>query len=203
MKKLCHLILAGVLLPLIFIGAGCAGFQGLKRYTGPEYEAETESWQKIIKERAGNGMWVVTRGYHTGDDVVAIATASALSHAAVLDLENQKVIEALGQGVVETDLKKLLGECHRVVLVKPRDWTPEKGNTAVAKARGKLGHKYDFLGTVGLPFTDRWYCSELAVWSMEMKVDRLGPHKVIHPKSMLKMGAVLFDTGQRDGQPDG
>ena len=82
-------ILISILLPLSFIGAGCGGFQGLKRYAGPEYEAETKSWQRVLNERGGNGMWLVTRGYHLGDDVVAIATASALSHAAILDKDNR------------------------------------------------------------------------------------------------------------------
>jgi hypothetical protein len=35
-----------------------------------------------------------------------------------------------------------------------------------------------------------------------VKVDRIGPENVLHPKSMLKLGKVLFDSGQRDGQPD-
>ncbi len=202
MKSPLGLILNGVLFLLIFISAGCAGFQGLKRYTGPEYEAETSSWQKQIRDHAGNGMWLVTRGYHSGDDVVAIATVSSLSHAAVLDLESQTVIEAIGQGVVETRLQKFLSQCHRVVLVRPDDWTITKGAKAVASARGKLGEKYDFLGTVGLPREKRWYCSELAVWSMGIPVNRQGPQNVLHPRSMLKMGTILFDSGQRDGQPD-
>tara|TARA_B100000686_G_scaffold308063_1_gene348750 strand:+ start:872 stop:1405 length:534 start_codon:yes stop_codon:yes gene_type:complete len=176
--------------------------QGLKRYTGPAYEAETESWQKQISERGGNGMWLVSRGYHSGDDVIAIATASPLSHAAVLDLENQMVIEAVGKGVTETPLRKFLSQCHRIVLVQPEVWTTQKGNRAVTRVRDKLGEKYDFLGIIGLPSEKRWYCSEIAVWSMGIPVNRQGPQNILHPRSMLKMGKVLFDSGQRDGQPD-
>ncbi len=194
--------LISILLPLSFIGAGCAGFQGLKRHAGPKYQAETKSWQRVLNERGDNGMWLVTRGYHRGDDVVAIATASALSHAAILDLDKQQVIEAVGKGVVATDLKKFLHESHRVVLIQPPGFDRAKGKSTVARARGKIGEGYDFLGTVGLPDDKRWYCSELAVWASGTEVDHIGPKNVLHPKSMLKLGKVLFDTGQRDGQPD-
>lgn len=195
-------ILISILLPLTFIGAGCGGFQGLKRYAGPEYEAETKSWQRVLNERGGNGMWLVTRGYHLGDDVVAIATASALSHAAILDKDNGKVVEALGHGVTENELEKFLLETHRLVLINPPDWTPSKGKTTLARARSKIGQGYDFLGTVGLPDKERWYCSELAIWASGLEVNRIGPKNVLHPKSMLKLGKVLFDTGQRDGKVD-
>ena len=171
MKNLDYSILISILLPLSFVGIGCAGFQGLKRYVGPEYEAETKSWQRVLNERGDNGMWLVTRGYHRGDDVVAIATASALSHAAILDLNKQQVIEAVGKGVVATDLKKFLHESHRVVLIQPPGFDRAKGKATVACASGT-------------------------------EVDHIGPKNVLHPKSMLKLGKVLFDTGQRDGQPD-
>ena len=195
-------VATGILLLLVFNGVGCAGFQGLKRYTGPKYEAETKSWQRVLTERGGNGMWLVTRGYHSGDDVVAITTASALSHAAILDLDKRQVIEAVGKGVVATKLEKFLTESHRVVLIQPFGFDRGKGLATVARARSKIGEGYDFLGIVGLPSDKRWYCSELAVWASGTEVDKIGPQNVLHPKSMLKLGKVLFDTGQRDGQPD-
>jgi uncharacterized protein YycO len=154
-----------------------------------------------VQDRGGNGMWLVTRGYHPGDDVVAIATGAPLSHAAVLDRDNLQIIEAVGKGVLATDLKKFLRESHRMVLIQPTDWIAAKGQATVARARSKIGEGYDFLGTVGLPDDKRWYCSELAVWASGAKVDRIGPENVLHPKSMLKLGKVLFDSGQRDGQP--
>ena len=196
------MVAAGGLLAAVVLFTDCAGLQGLKRHTGPEYEAETKSWMQVVQNQGGNGMWLVTRGYHPGDDVVAIATAAPLSHAAILDLDKLQVIEAIGKGVVATDLKKFLHESHRVALIQPLDWTHTKGKTTVARARGKIGEGYDFLGAVGLPDNKRWYCSELAVWASGVKVDRIGPENVLHPKSMLKLGKVLFDSDQRDGQPD-
>ena len=203
MKKYAYfMVAAGGLLAAVVLFTDCAGLQGLKRHTGPEYEAETKSWMQVVQNQGGNGMWLVTRGYHPGDDVVAIATAAPLSHAAVLDRDKLQVIEAVGKGVVATDLKKFLRESHRLVLIQPPDWSAAKGQATVARARSKIGEGYDFLGTVGLPDDKRWYCSELAVWASGVKVDRIGPENVLHPKSMLKLGQVLFDSGQRDGQPD-
>ena len=201
-KKTAYFIAAGVVVVAVLLFTDCAGFQGLKRHTGPKYEAETESWLKVVQDRGGNGMWLVTRGYHPGDDVVAIATGAPLSHAAVLDRDKLQVIEAVGKGVLATDLKKFLRESHRMVLIQPPDWTAAKGQATVARARSKIGEGYDFLGTVGLPDDKRWYCSELAIWASGVRVDRIGPENVLHPKSMLKLGKVLFDSGQRDGQPD-
>ena len=203
MKKYAYFMgAAGGLLAAVFLFTDCAGFQGLKRHTGPEYESETKSWMQVLQNQGGNGMWLVTRGYHPGDDVVAIATAAPLSHAAILDLDKLQVIEAIGKGVVATDLMKFLRESHRVVLIQPLYWTHTKGKTTVARARGKIGEGYDFLGTVGLPNNKRWYCSELVVWASGTEVDRIGPKNILHPKSMLKLGKVLFDSDQRDGQPD-
>ena len=113
-----------------------------------------------------------------------------------------QVIEAVGKGVVATELEKFLHESHRLVLIQPPGFDRAKGQATVTRARVKIGEGYDFLGTVGLPNDRRWYCSELAVWASGTEVDHIGPKNVLHPKSMLKLGKVLFDTGQRDGQPD-
>jgi uncharacterized protein YycO len=188
---------------LFLLTNACASTEALNRRIGPEYASETTSWIDKIKNSGGTGMWMVTRGYHVGDDLVSIATNSPLSHAAILDVEKQVVIEAIADGVIETPLKKFLTEAHRVLLIQPAGWTIAKGKAALAKARSQLGKGYDFLGTIGIPDKERWYCSELAIWAMGTKVNKLGAHKVIHPKNMPKMGAVLFDSKGRDGQVDG
>jgi uncharacterized protein YycO len=147
-------------------------------------------------------MWLVVRGYHRGDDVVAVATNAPLSHAAILDLEQGEVIEAIGDGVRVTPLRALLQQSHRVQLVRPAGWTPDKGELAVQRARSQVGKGYDFLGVVGAPSRERWYCSELAAWSMGIPVDQLGAWHVLHPKDLHRKGALLFDSGARDGAPD-
>ncbi len=181
---------------------GCAGTAALKRKTGPAYEAETQSWIEAVRRLGGPGMWLVVRGYHRGDDVVAVASNSPLSHAAIIGAATGEVIEAVGEGVRSTTLSKLLHESHRVQIVKPRGWTPALGATAVTRARTQLGKGYDFLGVIGAPDKKRWYCSELAAWSMGVPVDKRGAWHVIHPKDLHKQGTLLFDSGARDGKPD-
>jgi Permuted papain-like amidase enzyme, YaeF/YiiX, C92 family len=182
--------------------ATCAGTRGCQRRRGAAYEAETASWLAAIRARGGNGMWLVSRGYHLGDDIIAIATNSPLSHASVLDHDGEQVIEAVGKGVVQSPLGPFLRESHRVLLVRPGGWTPEAGAKAVSRARGAVGKGYDFLGIVGVPSSNHFYCSELALWSMEVPVDRFGPQRVLHPRDLDHHGDILFDSRERDGDPD-
>jgi len=188
------------------LGAGaiatCQGVRGCKRGVGPAYGDETASWSKAIDNLAGNGMWLVVRGYHLGDDVIAIATNSPLSHAVVLDRDRQEVIEAVGKGVIVTPLASLLRDSHRLQIIQPEGWTPERGAAAVARARSAVGEGYDFLGLVGAPSTHRFYCSELALWSMGFTVDRAGPHRVFQPRHLDRYGRLLFDSHERDSIAD-
>jgi len=186
----------------LFLAQACAGGAALKRKTGPKYEAETGSWYQAIQELGGDGMWIVVRGYHRGDDVIAVATDSPLSHATVFDHSQLEVIEAVGKGVVSKEVEVLLRASHRILLIRPDDWTPETGAQAVKNAREKLGAGYDFLGIIGLPSKKRFYCSELALWSMGIKVDKKGIKHIIHPRHMPLYGDVLFDSGSRDGISD-
>lgn len=199
-RKAIALGVAGVvLLGLAF--ATCQGARGCRRRRGAAYEDETASWMAAVRARGGNGMWLVTRGYHLGDDVIAMASNSPLSHASVLDLDRQEVIEAVGKGVTITPLEAFLKESHRLQIVRPDGWTPERGAAALARARSAAGKGYDFLGIVGAPSSDHFYCSELALWSMEVKVEP-GPHRVVHPRHMDRYGKILFDSLERDGEPD-
>ena len=188
---------------LIAIGlATCQGARGCKRRRGAEYEDETASWLAALRQAGGDGMWLVSRGYHLGDDVIAMATNSPLSHASVLDLGRGEIIEAVGRGVKVTPLEPFLRDSHRVQLIRPSGWTTESGAAALARAREAVGKKYDLFGIVGAPSSDHFYCSELAVWSMEIEVDRAGPHHVLHPRNLHELGTLLFDSRERDGEPD-
>ena len=183
--------------------SGCAGTDALRRREGPRYAAETHSLVHEVMRLGGNGMWLVVRGYHTGDDVVAVATNAPLSHAAILDQDTGEVIEAVGDGVRVVPLAKLLRESHRLQIVRPANWTEELGAEAVKRARSHVGRGYDFLGVVGAPDRSRLYCSELAAWSMGVPVDKLGAWHVIHPKDLHRQGVLLFDSQARDGRADG
>jgi hypothetical protein len=195
-------MLAGAL--VLFAGAflTCQGARGVQRKTGPRYEAETASWMRAVRTLGGDGMWLVVRGYHAGDDAIAMASNSPLSHAVVLDLARGQVIEAVAKGVLATALESFLRESHRLQIIRPEGWTAERGAAALARARGVIGKKYDLTGIVGAPSSERYYCSELCLWSVGYEVDRKGPRRVIHPRHMDRYGKLVFDSQERDGKPD-
>jgi len=152
---------------------------------------------QLVKEKANQGDWLVVRGSHPGDQAVAAATMGWLSHAAVLDKEKGEVIEALAGGVQVTPLRKLLAAAHRLLIVRPQGWTPEEGKAAVARARSRIGQKYDWLGLVGAQQDARFYCTELAVdaWQGRKKGWTLG--NPVRPEDVPALGHVVFDSGPR------
>ena len=91
----------------------------------------------------------------------------------------------------------LIANAHRVILIRPKGWTPQSGKAAVLKAREKVGVPYDFLGALGSPSKERFYCSELAAWSMGLTVDQWGANRVFLPGEMHRLGVTLFDSGDR------
>ena len=190
------------ILGLALLGNGCVGLQGVVPKRGPAYEAEVQSWKNAVKERGGNGMWIVVRSYTNAGDLFAITTNSRFSHACVLDANGSTIIESVFKGVVESPLDQLIDHAHRIVLVEPPGWTPETGKAALARAKLLAGKKFDFGGLFGLPHTQRWYCSEVALHAWELRTDRIGPWNVTHPAWFTRRGRILFDSGPRDGVPD-
>lgn len=143
------------------------------------------------------GDWLVMRGYHATDNLVAAVTAEPFSHVAVLDAERGQVIEAEGKGLHTAPLADFLHRAHRVILMRPM-WatTPERQRAAVEKARSLVGRPYDFTGLIGLNVADRYYCSELAVAVYAphaSRKDRLP--LVIPPGDMHHWATILWDSG--------
>jgi tyrosine-protein phosphatase SIW14 len=167
--------------------------------TGPAAEAETDRWMQLVKEKADHGGWLVVRGSHKGDQAVAAVTLGLLSHAAVLDKEKGEVIEALAEGVQVTPVRKLLAQAHRLVIVRPQGWTAESGRAAVARARARVGQKYDWLGLVGAQQDARFYCTELAVDAYQGREKKWKLGRIIFPADVPGLGTVLVDTGPRGG----
>lgn len=147
-------------------------------------------------------MWIISRGYHRGDDFIAVTTNTKYSHAVLLDYDKMTVLEAIAKGVVETPLDKYLRESHRFLLVKPKHWTPEKGAAAVAKGRTAIGAGYDIGGILGLPSKKRFYCSEFVAWSWGMPMDKKGITKIIHPKHLRELGLTMLNSKKRDSIAD-
>jgi len=160
---------------------------------------QTKQWLSVIEEKASQGDWLVTRGYTDSDNLVAAATNIPISHAAVLDKKRSVVIEAVGSGVRVSSLKSFIHNAHRLLLMRPKWWTPERGVQAVKRARTTVGKKYDFLGAIGGNDPDRFYCTELAVWTYQ-------PHHsdneqfpyVLEPGQMYLWADILFDSQPRN-----
>jgi hypothetical protein len=184
----------GRLIVIAFAVTGCASMRPSIRQSGPAADGLTRSWRKQILRLGRDGDWLVIRGYSSADHLVAFAANAELSHVGILDATNAEVIEALSPAVRAVPLKSFLDKADRVVLIRPAGADRVSGQQALAKARTQIGAPYDLLGTVGLPEPGKFYCSELAAWSVGIEVDREGPDAVVHPVAMRDFGAVLFDS---------
>jgi hypothetical protein len=187
-----------ILMLLSLMGA-CGVRVVVKPPPEPVRTEQTDTWLKAVQAKAQDGDWLVLRGYHDTDDLVAAATNFPLSHAVVVDRTRGEIIEAVGAGVGTMTLRKRIHEAHRVVLVRPKWWTEERGKAAVKFARSKIGASYDFLGTVGAGHKERYYCTELAKDGYNDHIDR-DEHfpTVLEPGHMMLYGTILFDSGARN-----
>ncbi|MCC6876282.1 MAG: dual specificity protein phosphatase family protein [Sandaracinaceae bacterium] len=191
---------------LLLVGAGIAFFA---LYPGAPERAPvglaaaqaTDAWMRAVRERAAAGDWLVVRGTHFGDQVVAAGSAAELTHAAIYDPERTEVIEANGSGVHRAPLRELLAQARRLQIVRPRDWSPSEGQSAVERARSRVGRAYDWLGTVGLQSDRRFYCTELVLDAYRARERGWMPPGVIHPEHMRRYGEVVFDERRPEESP--
>ncbi len=160
---------------------------------------QTAAWIDQIKAVGQPGDWLVIRGYKAADDLIVVATNTPLSHAAMLDLERGEVIESVAEGVKVSTLQYFVDHAHRALLIRPRWAEPERGVTAIERARAAVGKGYDFTGLVGLSSKDRYYCSELCMYAWQpFQVERDRIPRLIEPGHMFLWGTVLYDSGTRD-----
>ena len=159
---------------------------------------QTELWLSKVREVARPGDWLVMRGYHEADHLVASATNQPFSHVAVLDPARDQVVEAIGSGVQTLGLRERLHTSHHVMVMRPRWWRADRAEAAIGRARAQVGGSYDFLGTVGLGASERFYCSELAVhiYRPYFEGDE-GLTGVLEPGHMYLWGAILYDSRTR------
>ena len=165
--------------------------------TGERAEAETAAWLRIVREQGKVGYWIVVRGTHPGDQVVAAASNARLTHAAVLDATRQEVIEAVGPGVRVVPLRDLLAESVRFQIVEPRGYTAERGARALTRARSHVGAPYDWFGTVGVQSDTSYYCSELCADAYNAREEGWMPRIVLHPERLSEFGRLVYDSGMR------
>lgn len=186
-----------LLLSILLCLPGCAGVASLVRPTGAVADVETQLWQEEILRRGQDGDWLVIRGYNSADHVVALAGNAELSHVGVLDLREAAVVEAVAPEVRQVSLHNFLEGADRVILIRPDGAAVVSGRAALGKARSQIGAPYDHLGTIGLPEPEKFYCSELAVWSVGHETDVEGVRHIFHPADMPRYGTVLFDSESR------
>lgn len=89
-----------------------------------------------------------------------------------------------------------MNKSYRLLIIRPR-WLNSK--KAFLNAQNLVGKKYDFLGTIGFNFPNKYYCSELAltIYKEWYRPTEKFP-KVIKPGELYLYGKVLYDSLPRD-----
>lgn len=183
------------LLPIMLFLAGCA-VQAVvdagNTLTDPRQAAEV---RRMLK----HGDWLVSRGVHKPDNLVASLTNMPLSHAAIFDAENEGVIEADGTGVHATPLAAFLAGSQRVLVIRPIWSSPENSAAAVVRARDWIGRGYNYTGLVGLNVApNRYYCTQVAVFAYRPFIEERPENpipNIIKPGQMYHWGRVIYDSG--------
>lgn len=188
----CLLLSACLATPVVRPGADAA------------FRQQSDAIAAEVAAVAQTGDWLVIRGYHGTDHLVANATGLPLSHVAVYDQATRDTVEADATGVHASDLTDLVGRAHRVLVIRPRWRTDANAQAAWQQARSRIGQPYDFLGTVGLGDDERFYCTELAFDAYRAWfTGREQVPRVIRPGELYLWGAVLYDSMDRDERADG
>jgi uncharacterized protein YycO len=149
-----------------------------------------------VRNLGRDGDWLVIRGYHLSDNLVASLTNKPFSHAAVLDVANDRVIEAEAAGVHFSPVAEFVAKSHRLLLIRPVWSDAASAEAALKKARDVVDRPYDFLGLIGLGIPDRYYCSSLTieVYRPYIRAEDQVPRPV-EPGQLMYWGRILYDSG--------
>ncbi len=193
------------LLALLFVTCAIACSRPSVMVKRPEDKqvdaAVTAMWSKEIKDVARDGDWILTRSYVlVGDAISMVTPGESLSHASIYDAKTGTVIEAVSEGIREIPLSKLVGRNHYVIVVRPSNMTAAEQTDAVARARTKLGGKFDISGMFGFDHEDAFYCSELVYWASQTEARSGRRERVITPSDLMKYGEVIYWSGKRDDE---
>lgn len=151
---------------------------------------------EVVRRLGRDGDWFVIRGYHASDNLVASITNKPFSHAAVLDMANDRVIEAESAGVHFTPLAEFVAKSHRLLLIRPVWSDAMSAAVALTKARAVVGRPYDFLGLIGLGIPDSYYCSSLAIEIYRPYIRPGDPiPRPVEPGQLMYWGRILYDSG--------
>jgi hypothetical protein len=185
-------------LGLCLILAACGPSAAIKRPDSQTRSVQTSAMHENISGLGRNGDWLVVRGYKVADELVVSVTNTPISHAAILDLDHDRVIESNAKGVHANPLRDFLDKVHRVILIRPVWAEGGAGETAVSRARKLIGKKYDFTGLVGVDNPERYYCSELAIRIYkEFQTKEHQVPLIIEPGHLYLWGTILYDSRPR------
>ncbi len=161
--------------------------------------AITAMWSAEIRRTARDGDWLLSRAYFATSDLIVLGTrGEALSHGSIYDASRDTVIESIASGVREIPLEQFVSRNHLVLVVRPANMNAADGRAAVARARGKLGAKFDATGMFGFDDPEKFYCTELVYWASQTAA-RTGSHeRVVTPADLMKYGEVIYWSGKRD-----
>lgn len=179
--------------------SGCIARPIVKVKDKDKHELQNIKIINSVQAKAISGDWLVIRGYHATDNLISNATAIPISHAAVYNAETQTVIEAEGKGIHETSLKDFVNKSYRLLIIRPRWLNKSNSTKAISNAKKLIGKNYDFLGTIGFNFPNKYYCSELAISIYKewyRPVEKFPG--VIKPGELYLYGKVLYDSLPRD-----
>ncbi len=188
-----------IILSVVIVLVGCLARPVVLKPYNKEHLVQNRKIAQAVSDKAKTGDWLVIRGYHTTDNLVANATNIPISHVGVFDFESQMVIEAEGKGVHTSTLSEFIDKSYRLLIIRPRWRNDANARLAVDNAHKLVGKNYDFLGTVGFNFPSKYYCSELAVliYKQWHSAKEKFP-KVIKPGELYLYGKVLYDSLPRD-----
>jgi len=162
-------------------------------------EGVTTMWTGEIGKVARDGDWILTRSYYVvGDAISTFTPGEDLSHASIYDAKQGTVIEAVSEGIREIPLSQLVKRNHYVIVVRPSNMTAADQSGALARARTKLGGKFDASGMFGLDHDDAYYCSELVYWASQTEARSGKRERIITPANLMKYGEVIYWSGKRD-----
>jgi hypothetical protein len=171
----------------------------VKRPQDPQVDsAVTAMWSHEIHGVAQDGDWIVSRSYYLVADGISLAApGEPLSHASIYDAKRDTVIEAVGDGVREIPLSKLVQRNHYLIVIRPSNMTAAERRHSVERARSRIGTPFDFRGMFGIDNKDALYCSELVWWAAQTEL-RTGQHEtVVTPADLMKYGEVVYWSGKR------
>jgi len=157
-------------------------------------EAVTARWAAEVRRHARHGDWLLTRSYtQLSDAIVQLTPGDDFSHGSIYDAERDMIIEAIDTGVREIPLERLMKRTDDVMIVRANVSDAERAR-AVERARSKIGTPYDTRGLFGIQDPDKFYCSELVLWSID---SRMGDEIVVTPADLIKYGRTVWYSGTR------